>query len=189
MILSIDSWRMQFAWHLSMLIIAIPLSLVCPTVLRKYDLRKYVNTFKARSQTPVNEHNSTRGRCYCGMRYVLFLLQLIWSRIFFLTGDMANLYSFSQGSLEWLCIELFFSDLSLWNQYKYIPFDSFSCRILIIFNKKSIITGISNEARSELIIYPILCPNVIILTTRTSFFISSAIKTEIVQEFKVKLLQ
>ena len=35
----------------SMLIIAILLGLCCPTMLRKYDLCKYVNTFKARSQT------------------------------------------------------------------------------------------------------------------------------------------
>ena len=52
-----------------MLIIAIPLSLVCPTVIRKYDLRKYVNTFKARSQMSVNKHNPACGMCYCGMRY------------------------------------------------------------------------------------------------------------------------
>ena len=56
-----------------MLIIAILLGLVCPTVLRKYDFRKYVDTFKARSQTSANKHNPT-----CAIvRYVLFLLQLI----------------------------------------------------------------------------------------------------------------
>ena len=60
-----------------MLIIAILPSPVCPAVLRKYDLRKYVNTVKARSQTSVNKHNPTCGMCYCVMRYVLFLLQLI----------------------------------------------------------------------------------------------------------------
>ena len=42
-------------------------------MLRKYDLRKYVNTFKARSQTSLNEYNPT-----CGMCFILFLFQLIW---------------------------------------------------------------------------------------------------------------
>ena len=46
MILSIDSWRI-------MLIIAILSSFACPVVLRKYDLSKYENTFKARSKTSV----------------------------------------------------------------------------------------------------------------------------------------
>ena len=32
-------------------------SLVCPIVLRKYDLPKYLNTFKARNQMSVNKHN------------------------------------------------------------------------------------------------------------------------------------
>ena len=54
--------------HFEILIIAILLSLVFPTVLRQYDLRKYVNTYKARSQTSVNKHNPTCGMCYCGMR-------------------------------------------------------------------------------------------------------------------------
>ena len=83
-----------------MLIVEILLSLVCPTVLRKYDLRKYVNTFKARSQTSGNKHHSACGMCYCGMRNSLFLLQLIRPRRFYLAGDMTNLYSFIQGSLE-----------------------------------------------------------------------------------------
>ena len=34
-----------------MLIIAIIRSLFCPTVLCKYDLRKYVNTFRVRNET------------------------------------------------------------------------------------------------------------------------------------------
>ena len=89
-----------------MLIIAILLSLVCLTVLRKYNLRKYVNTLKERSQTSVKKHNQT-----CGMCYDLFLLQLIQPRRFYL----ANLYSFIQGYLEWPFSELFFSDVSLWN--------------------------------------------------------------------------
>ena len=36
-------------------------------MLRKYDLRKYVNTFKARSQASVNKHNPTYGMCYCAV--------------------------------------------------------------------------------------------------------------------------
>ena len=48
-----------------MLIIAILFSLVCPIVLRKYDLRIYINTFKARSQTFVSKHNPACGMCYC----------------------------------------------------------------------------------------------------------------------------
>ena len=47
-----------------MLITTIQLSLVCPTVLCKYDLRKYVNTFKARSLTSVNKYNPACGMCY-----------------------------------------------------------------------------------------------------------------------------
>ena len=46
-----------------MLIIGIPLSLACPIMLRKYDLRKYVNAFKARSQTSINKHNRTCEMC------------------------------------------------------------------------------------------------------------------------------
>ena len=104
-----------------MLIIAILLSLVCPTVLRKYDLRKYVNTFKARSQTSVNKHNAICGMCYCGMRSVLFLLQLIWPRRIYLAGDIRNIYPCIQGSLESPFGVSFFSDVSFWN-HKYIPF-------------------------------------------------------------------
>ena len=74
-----------------MLIITIVLSFVCPSVLLKYDLRKYVNTFKTRIQTPVNKYNPACGMYYCRMRYVLFLLQLIWPRRFYLAVDLTNL--------------------------------------------------------------------------------------------------
>ena len=40
-----------------MLIMAIPLSLVCPVVILKYDLRRYVNTFMGRGQTSVGKYN------------------------------------------------------------------------------------------------------------------------------------
>ena len=57
---------------------------------------------------------------------------------------MTNLYSFIQSSLEWPFSELFSANVSLWNQYKYIAFNIFTCRILIILYKILIITGISN---------------------------------------------
>ena len=58
---------------------------------------------------------------------------------------MTNLYPLIQGSLEWPFSELFTANVSLWNQYKYIEFNIFSCKILIISYKMLIITGISNE--------------------------------------------
>ena len=71
-----------------------------------------------------------------------------------------NLYPFIQGSLEWPFSELFSINVSLWNQYKYIAFNIFSCRISIISYKMLIITGISNEKTNKLTIYGILCQNV-----------------------------
>ena len=79
-----------------------------------------------------------------------------------MTGDITNLYPFIQGSLEWPFSELFSTNVSLWNHYKYIVFNIFSCRILIISYKMLIITGISNEETNELTIYGILCRNVTI---------------------------
>ena len=72
---------------------------------------------------------------------------------FYLRRDMTNLDLFTQGSLEWPFSELFFSDVSLWNQYKYIAFNIFKCRTLIISYKMLIITGISNEATNKIIIH------------------------------------
>ena len=107
---------------------------------------------------------------------------------FYLRRDMTNLDLFTQGSLEWPFSELFFSDVSLWNQYKYIAFNIFKCRTLIISYKMLIITGISNEATNKIIINTnIMSKRHNILPTRTGFFISSAGKIESVQEFKVKL--
>ena len=51
------------------------------------------------------------------------------------------------------CSDLFFSDASLQNQYKFIAFNIFSCKTLIIYCKILIITVISNKATNELIIY------------------------------------
>ena len=79
-----------------------------------------------------------------------------------MTADR-NLYPFTQGSLEWPLGELFSSDLPLWNQCKYIAFNNFSCRILIISHKMLIVTETTNEKTNELIIYAILCRNVTII--------------------------
>ena len=76
---------------------------------------------------------------------------------------MTNLNPFIQGWLEWPFSELFSTNVSLWNQYKYIAFNIFSCRILIILYKILIIAGISNEKTNELTIYGILCWNITIL--------------------------
>ena len=53
---------------------------------------------------------------------------------------MTNLYLFIQSLLEWPFSDLFFSDVTLWNQYNYVAFNIFSSRILIIWYKMSIIT-------------------------------------------------
>ena len=89
--------------------------------------------------------------------------QHVWPRRFYLTGDMTSLYQFIQGLLEWPFSELFSANnVSLWNQYKYIVFNIFTSRILIISYKMLIITGISNEKTYALTIYGILCQNVTI---------------------------
>ena len=63
---------------------------------------------------------------------LLMCYLLMFSRRFNLAGDMTNLYPFIQVSLEWPSSELFSASLSLWNQYKYIVFNIFPCRIVII---------------------------------------------------------
>ena len=77
-------------------------------------------------------------------------------------SSTTNLCPFIQGSLEWPFSELFSANVSVWNQYKYIAFNIFSCRILIVLYKMLIITEISNEKTNELTIYGILCWNVTI---------------------------
>ena len=69
---------------------------------------------------------------------------------------------YDKGSLEWPVSDLFLSDVSVWHQYKYISFNIFSYRILIISRKMVIITGISHEDTNALSIYAILCWNVTI---------------------------
>ena len=82
-------------------------------------------------------------------------------------GDIRIFYPFIQGSLKQPFNELFSSNLSLRNQYKYIWFNTFSRRICI-----------KNKKANQLTIYGVLCPNVNVLPTRISFSISSAGKTE-----------
>ena len=41
---------------------------------------------------------------------------------------MTNLYSFIRGSLELPFSEIFFSNASLWNQYKFVAFSTLSCK-------------------------------------------------------------
>ena len=69
---------------------------------------------------------------------------------FYLTGDMTNLYPFIQDSMNRQFRELLSANTLLWNQYKYIAFNIFSCRVLIISYKMLIIKGISNEKTNEL---------------------------------------
>ena len=97
--------------------------------------------------------------------------RMIRTRRFYLTGDMTNLYPFIQGWLEWPFSELFSANVSLWNQYKYIAFNIFSCRILIISYKMLIITRISNEETNELTIYEILCWNVTVFYRQELVFL------------------
>ena len=107
-----------------------------------------------------------------------------------LTGDMMNLYTCIQRLLEWPFSELFSPNESLWNQYKYIAFNIFSCRILIILYKMLVITAISNEKNKWINhIWNIMLKRHNTLPTRTTFFISSAGKSKIVQEFKLKLFE
>ena len=87
---------------------------------------------------------------------------LVNTRRFYLTGDITNFYPFIQGSLEWPFSYLSSANASLWNQYKYIKVNIFSCRILIISYKMLFITGISNEKTNKLVIYGMLCWNVTI---------------------------
>ena len=75
---------------------------------------------------------------------------------------MTNLCPFIQGSLEWPFSELFNANVSFWDQCKYIAFNIFSCKTLIISNKILIIRKISNEKTNQLAIYGILYRNVTI---------------------------
>ena len=94
--------------------------------------------------------------------FSFLIFDLLRPRRFYVIGDMTNLYSFIQGSLKWTFSEVFSSVVSLWNQYKYIAFNIFSCRLLIISYKMLTITGIFNETTNKLTIYLILCRNVTI---------------------------
>ena len=98
----------------------------------------YPTIFKIISITPPIFSMSFGNPCF--LQSFLF----IQTRVY-LTGDMTNFYPFIQGSLEWPFSELFTANVSLWNQYKYIAFNIFLCKTLIISYKMLIITGICNE--------------------------------------------
>ena len=98
------------------------------------------------------------------VRYVLFLM--------FIAADMAKKMLLGRRYDKPLFIYSLFVGhsvssfslmyWSLWNQYKYIAFNIFSCRILIISYKMLTIIQISNETRNKLTIYSVLCRNVTI---------------------------
>ena len=87
-------------------------------MLRKYDLRKHLNTFKARSQTPVNKHNPTCGMCYCVLRLIPILTDMVKKILLGSRYDQV-LFTYSK----------FVGIIMLGNQYKYIAFNIFSGRI------------------------------------------------------------
>ena len=107
----------------------------------------------------------------------------VLSRRFYLTGDMANLYPFIQGSLEWPFSELFSANTNILHlTFPRAQFRSFRIRFSHYRNiwwKNKWINHTWN----------IMSKRHNILSTKTSFFISSAGKTESVQEFKIKLLE
>ena len=95
---------------------------------------------------------------------------IIW-RILFITNDFkqkgfnwqeiwrTSIHSFRVCLNDHLVTILFFFDVFLWKQYKYIAFNIFSCRILITSCKMLIVTRISNETTNKLTTYAILCWN------------------------------
>ena len=87
-------------------------------MLRKYDLRKHLNTFKARSQTPVNKHNPTCGMCYCVPRLIPIATDMVKKILLGSRYDQV-LFTYSK----------FVGIIMLGNQYKYIAFNIFSGRI------------------------------------------------------------
>ena len=104
---------------------------------------------------------------------------------FYLIEGMTNFYSFIWDSLEWPFSEFFFSDASLWNQYKFIVFNIFSSKIWTISLKTFIITVTTNKKTNELTIYAKLCwnPTKFYRLEILHFFISGTPKIESVWEF------
>ena len=66
----------------------------------------------------------------------------------YLKGFKCALKGIRPPSSGGLASELFSSDVSLWNQCKYIALSIFSCRVLINSHKMLNITKISNETRN-----------------------------------------
>ena len=80
-------------------------------------------------------------------------------------------------------------NVSLGNKNKFITFNIFSCRNLIILYKVLIITRILIEKANELTINDILCQNVTIFYGKNSFLMLIIGKNESVQEFKAKIFE
>ena len=81
--------------------------------------------------------------------FSIIKLKCIWRR-FYLSEGMTNLYPFIRGSWERSFSELFLFDALLWNQYKFIAFNIFLCRISIISWNILIAPVIPNEKSNEL---------------------------------------
>ena len=75
----------------------------------------------------------------------LLLIMTLQTREILFDRRYDELCSFIRGSLEWTFSKFSLSDASLWNQYKFIAFNIFSCIILIIYRNILIITVVSNE--------------------------------------------
>ena len=96
------------------------------------------------------------------------IIHLVKKNLF---DSMSNFYSSIRVLLEWPFSELFLSDASLWNQYKFtfsfsLVINIFSCNISIIYRKILIITVIYKERTNELTTYVKLCQNVTIFYRR-----------------------
>ena len=89
--------------------------------------------------------------------------------------------------LKRLFSELFFSDASLWNQYKFIVFNILSCGILIISCKIWVMTVISNKKPIELTIYVKLCRSVTIFNRQELAFVFQIQEKLRAVEFKIKV--
>ena len=120
----------------------------------RYVNKIYVNTFKARNQTPVNKHNPTCGMCHCGMCCLIPIAIDMSKKI--LRGSRYDkpLFIYSR-----------FVGMTIYFPLMYRYGINTNILHLTFFRAElqmSIITGISNETTNELTIYAILCQNVTI---------------------------
>ena len=89
--------------------------------------------------------------------------------------------------LEWKFSYVFFCGALLLNQYKFIAFNIYWCKIFTIFYKILIIAVKSNETKRELIKYAKLCRNITTFNRQelaSLFQVQEKIKS--VREFKIK---